>query len=478
MSMTDRKEHSPNEMIEERDSLLQKCLAYFKERPVFQNVFMGFKDRYESLGHFGGSIKISNPSQEEKDQLSGFLRKDFSGDQSVTISWKGMEKALQNSRFASVDMQELFEAYLGKPLLVKKEEKSRHEEEKVKWLGSFLEIEGGQGAGIEDWIFKMCEKKEADYLYVTSLYQREPQEAQKLMEAVCRAGRRLPCLEEETEELAVFAARVTKNPHFFDAGSRGFRVLVFYLRYLFQERSKKIKAALIEEKLEAEIRKQEEDEEWADADDWNEQEKSAATDWMLLEKAGILRDALSNHILTYQLHAKKKDGGLHQGLEGFYKERQPCILTLKSIQELCEVFGESDSIYMVENPAVFSYLIKKYPKESFLCGNGQLKTAAYRLLERFSSGTSVYYAGDFDPEGLLIAQRLCDCFPEMIHLWQYDTGLYQQGKSEEKISSGRMKKLQGLREPELLAMAGQLRENKAAAYQETVMENFLPGKLV
>lgn len=470
MLMTDRRTAGQKDMIEERDSLLQECLAYFKERPVFQSVFMGFKDRYESLGHFGGSIKLSNPSKEEKDQLSGFFRKDFLVNKPVTISWKAMEKALQNSRFATVDVQELFEAYLGKPLLVKKEEKSRHEEEKEKWLGSFLEIEGGQDAGINDWILKMCEKKEADYLYVTSLYQSEPKEAQKLMDAVCRAGRQLPCMEEETEELAVFAARVTKNPHFFDAGSRGFRILVFYLRHMFQEKSEKIKAVSIEEKPER--NNQEKDVEWEGAEAWNEREKSAATDWALLEKAGILRDALSNHILTYQLHAEKKDGGLHQGLEGFYKERQPCILTLKTIQELYEIWGESNSVYMVENPAVFSYLIKKYPGESFLCGNGQLKTAAYQLLERFSSGISIYYAGDFDPEGLLIAQRLCSCFPEMIHLWQYDTGLYQKGKSGEKLSSGRKKKLQGLTRPELLAMAGQLQEHGYAAYQETVMEEY------
>ena len=60
----------------------------------------------------------------------------------------------------------------------------------------------------------------------------------------------------------------------------------------------------------------------------------------------------------------------------------------------------------------------------------------------------------------------------MIHLWQYDTGLYQKGKSEEKLSRGRKKKLQGLTRPELLAMAAQLQEHGYAAYQETVMEEY------
>ena len=52
----------------------------------------------------------------------------------------------------------------------------------------------------------------------------------------------------------------------------------------------------------------------------------------------------------------------------------------------------------------------------------------------------------------------------MIHLWQYDTGLYQKGKSEEKLSSGRKKKLQELTRPELLPMAAQLQEHGYAGH--------------
>ena len=49
-----------------------------------------------------------------------------------------------------------------------------------------------------------------------------------------------------------------------------------------------------------------------------------------------------------------------------------------------------------------------------------------------------YYAGDMDPEGLLIAQRLRDRYP-LFRLWRYSFDDYLKSKSQNKCSKRRLK---------------------------------------
>ena len=36
--------------------------------------------------------------------------------------------------------------------------------------------------------------------------------------------------------------------------------------------------------------------------------------------AGIMIDDISNYTMIYNVHAHKKDGSVHSGIEGFYEE--------------------------------------------------------------------------------------------------------------------------------------------------------------
>lgn len=38
--------------------------------------------------------------------------------------------------------------------------------------------------------------------------------------------------------------------------------------------------------------------------------------------AGIMIDAISNYTMIYNVHAYKKDGTVHSGIEGFYEEKE------------------------------------------------------------------------------------------------------------------------------------------------------------
>lgn len=73
-------------------------------------------------------------------------------------------------------------------------------------------------------------------------------------------------------------------------------------------------------------------------------------------------------------------------------------------------------IYLLENPAVFSIFIKKYPKCAAVCVNGQPQLSTLVLLDFLQENYTFYYQGDFDPEGLLIAQRLKERYGEKLSL--------------------------------------------------------------
>ena len=134
-------------------------------------------------------------------------------------------------------------------------------------------------------------------------------------------------------------------------------------------------------------------------------------------------------------------------------------------------------MYVVENPAVFSVLSPKYPENTFICGNGQVNLAVLVLMDELAEHHSFYYAGDFDPEGLLIAQRLKLRYKDRLSLWNYRKDLYEKYHSKVELSSERLKKLENIKAEELQEIKEILKRKKQAAYQETMLEEFwLPEK--
>ena len=85
---------------EEKQKLMQECLQYFRERPVYEKVFQKMRGKYESLGHIGGKVVLTGLSLQDKSQLGGFLQKDYTENQSVTISAEAFEICLSKSRFS------------------------------------------------------------------------------------------------------------------------------------------------------------------------------------------------------------------------------------------------------------------------------------------------------------------------------------------------------------------------------------------
>ncbi len=428
---------------------MQECLEYFRKRPVFDRVFRAFRGKYKSLGHFGGSITLSLPRMEERMQLEGFLQKNYRQNKTVTLSAGALEKALQSSRYRGLTWEEILEAYFGETLEANWIQSQREEEERQQFFQKIRDdFQGGQEEAhfpVLDWMTHMLEDKKEGWLLLSQQYRENSGRLAQILPQVLQTAARLPLTIRLS--LPVFAADCTGDPHFYDTGSLGERLLTAYLEFHFHP---PIPGG----------------------------GKNAEWRTSLYYQAGILKDDLSNDVLVYGLHAVKQDGEIHQGIEGFLQERQALRLTLNTVGSLAYacpagISRNSGTVLVVENPAVFAAFVQAYPDSTLVCGNGQLRLATLALLDLLVQNSLIYYAGDYDPEGLLILQRLEERYGERLIPWQYDKDLYEGHLSEVEISPASLKKLDKIHMPKLRDLVEGMRVRKKAAYQEAMLESLL-----
>ena len=423
----------------ETNDLLEECMLYFKARPVYKKLFLKMRDKYAGPGHFGGTAMLTSLSREEKSQLGGFFQRDYTSNKTITISADLMKKCLESSKFAGLTWELILETYFGEPLQVKKEIELAESKRREDYFAEILESISDESG--REWLRSILEEKKEGYLLITQLYKESPEELRSILTYVTTGIAKLKVFQDKKQKelLAVFSANVTGNPHYFDEGKTGEKLLFNYLG----ERNFDLK-----------------------------QEGLSRAEYKnrIYYEAGILKDEVSNDALAYGIHGWKPDGGLHEGIEGFLENREPVKLTLQTIGRLEKVCGQSSQVYVVENPAVFSVLIREYPQRTVICGNGQLRLAVLILMDKFSCDTVFWYAGDFDPEGLLIAQKLKIRYGERLKLWKYEADLYETYLSEVELSDRRMKKLEQVSVQELQEIREAMYKKRRSAYQESMME--------
>lgn len=84
------------------------------------------------------------------------------------------------------------------------------------------------------------------------------------------------------------------------------------------------------------------------------------------------------------------------------------------------------------------------------------------------AGTVIHYAGDLDPEGLLIAQKLSQYYKGAFYYWHMTEEDYHMCRSKEALSERRIGMLQKITDPRLLPVARAIAEYGMAGYQEKI----------
>lgn len=422
----------------ENYKLLEECMLYFKARPVYKKLFLKMRDKYAGLGRLGGTVLLTSLSREEKNQLGGFFQKDYTINKTITISADLMERCLASSKFAGLTWELILETYFGEPLQVKREIELAESKRREDYFAEILERISDESG--REWLHRVLAEKKEGYLLIMQLYKENPEELRNVLNYVTAGIAKLKVFQEKKQKelLPVFSANITGNPHYFDEGKTGEKLLFHYLK----ERNFVLKQEGLS-KVEYKNR--------------------------IYYEAGILKDEVSNDALAYGIHGWRMEGGLHKGIEGFFESQEPVKLTLQTIGRLEKICGQSQQVYVVENPAVFSVLIREHPEWTVICGNGQLRLAVLVLMDKFMGDTVFWYAGDFDPEGLLIAQKLKLRYGDRLNLWKYEANLYETYLSEVELSDRRIKKLEQVYIQELQEIKEVMCKKRRAAYQESMI---------
>lgn len=130
-------------------------------------------------------------------------------------------------------------------------------------------------------------------------------------------------------------------------------------------------------------------------------------------------------------------------------------------------YRQSDKLYL----AVFAAMLTGNPHafdNGTAAGNFLYQMIQMDLFAK--SGIRIYYAGDLDPEGILIAQKLSQYYKGEFHYWHMETADYEKCRSEEVISPKRMKILERITDGRLKPVVDRIEEYGTAGYQEMLVE--------
>ncbi len=449
----------------EDEKLQAECLRYFRERPVFGKLLRGFREKYLSYGRFAGTVTLKNLKESEREDLEGFLLRNYHGKKSASVSAERFEKALSGSRFTGISGKDVLELYFREPVEGRKEQRQREDRQ---WTALLDRAKKEAGALSARWIDEISEIQSSGFMPYLKRRDREAggnlDEAERLLMLGVQILDALPVGKApdpsgmSARYLAVFAAEITGNPHAFDAGTKDGKYLEMLVEWYVRRTEVEAGAN-------------------GEHGGKNSLDRAfpAFRKQRLFLKAGILSDDVSNYALAAGIRACDRRGKLHAGMEGFLEEGEPVQIPLSVIAGWKSASCPGKRMYIVENPSVYAVLCGKWDRKcGLMCMNGQPRFSSLLLLDLLAqSGTEVWYAGDIDPEGLLIAQRLKRYYQGEFHYWHMSADDYEMCMSAEEISQRRQKMLEKVEDPELKGTAEALKKSGKAGYQENMLGVYL-----
>lgn len=437
----------------------EQALSYFRSSPVWARLFDGFQDKYQSYGYFTGTVKLNGLSGEDIETLEGFFSKNYHGQKSVSISAKAFRTALAATRYGEIAPERILSLYFGEELQGKKEMQASYQSRQQEILEAVCE-EFADTYAIELLQAILAAIKPETSADIASQPREKQQELLKEWEASLRLAMRIcnafPYHEAQSRYLAVFAAQLTGNPHAFDAGTSRGNLLYRLVRADLAHRGLVIRGTTI-------LRT------------YQRQRSYLAV--------GLLIDDVSNYVMLYGVQAvtrerKPHDTGVHSeemhpGMAGFCAEKDMVQVPLSVLMQWEKLLCPDRKILIVENPSIFAMLCAEDGgNHAYMCMNGQPRLAALVALELLAAaGTRVSYAGDLDPEGILIGQKLADYYPGEFQFVGMTAEDYRRSMSKERISDRRLKMLDRITHPQLVEAAELMRQYRRAGYQELMAQN-------
>ena len=409
----------------------------FKEEPGFLKLFHLFKEKYRSLGRIGGTVSLKTFGNAEIQSIAGFLGQPVDKLlQKGSIGLNDFEKELSHTGFADYNLLQLLEEVLQESILTKKEEAQQKLSQEEAFIHVLKEAMP-QGKWWLEWILG----RTPDTRWFWAHFQENKEELYEKVMVICKAFTALP-KEGEFERLPFFSQRISGNPHYFDSNGPEEKILLHWM-YVDQVLRGNTDAVM---------------------------PKTASEKNDLLAEYGIMKDDLWNFVTCQGLLASSSHI-VHPVWQAAVSTKTVMNVPMKELTKMEQIWPATGTkVWVVENSSVSSTIMDAVQGAPIVCTHGQLRLAGWQLLDRLvQSNCTLYYSGDIDPEGLVIADRLKQRYKENLVLWRMNREAYEESVSNEDIAD-RLSKLDRITTPEFNDLISLMRNIKMAGYQEAIVE--------
>lgn len=390
-------------------------LEYF-ENKILKQLFDALKEKYYKTSKLSGTIKIIPKTKEEVTEIEKLIRngKYLKQNEINVIKINDIRKGIAKTKFSSHSLEDILNHLYGNIISKKTIRENITKENLIKY-NEF--ISKYKETSIMNLLIKMPEKEIINYI----------NKNEELLNNVCLALLNIP---DVPTLLSVFSTDITKNPHYFDLDTKSSNLLIKFLSQLNNEAVPKNRTKKIN----------------------------------ILKNNNIVTDSYSNFVITYNLWGEDY-------LNILSNKKEPVILNINNIINLTKVNSKNNKILILENPSPLDYITKIDTNYGIIIGGGNPNAALYELLDKFENHVFLYH-GDYDPEGLLIADKLKQKYANL-ELILYNKELFEKSKSDKKINSSRIKILDNVSSISLQEITKMIKKTNTVGYQEKVISDII-----
>lgn len=407
---------------------MHEYTKYFKNQLGFDRFIQKLYQKYQSLSKFSGTIKLEKIKKEEAIVLSRLFGTTYHENETITISIKKFLSIMEISKYTDFNINNLIEEYLNIKLITKKEVQDTVKTEEEEFYQSIIGTITTTGT---NWLKEIITTKQPPYKLIHQRYHKNKKYLKKELTNIITLINHLP---QEKILLPIYASNYTKDPHYLDLDNKHSNLFFYALAYIHHTSYPNNRAEKIQ----------------------------------LLSKSNIEIDTVSNYAITYKLLSAKLSINL------FAQNNETLILNIQNIISTKFFDTSSKKVFIFENPSILTEIISKNINASVIISSGFPNTSVHLLIDALiKTGNQIYYNGDFDPEGLIIASKLKEKYQDNLTLFCYDKIDYQNCISKKKINATRLNKLSKITTKELLDIKELLLKDKYSAYQENNKERII-----
>lgn len=193
----------------------------------------------------------------------------------------------------------------------------------------------------------------------------------------------------------------------------------------------------------------------------------------VFEHYGILLDDIF-HFLSVNHMLARSNGEVNSVWSASCRNQVSWKAPLKHILKMDLIYPElGDALILVENASVFYILSAIFNSLPIVCFHGKLRKSIWTFMDKLSKDAKVYYAGDFDPEGLKMADDLKQAYGDMIDLSLMRMKYYEGSKPRTKIKPANLDILDKIRDEKLKEVAEAIKDTKLVGHQYNLIEMYV-----